>query len=68
MSYNQQSNPFGAAQSATGQGCAETSQGCIRKSSNGSFYILNNKKGGTWRSGFASTEDAKKQIAAIHAN
>lgn len=66
MSYNQQSNPFGAAQSATGQGCAETSQGCIRKSSNGSFYILNNKKGGTWRSGFKTRDEAVKQLAAIH--
>jgi hypothetical protein len=57
MSYNQQSNPFGAAQSATGQGCSETSQGCIRKSSNGSFYILNIK----------TRDEAVKQLAAIHA-
>ena len=54
---------------AEGKGCAESEggSGCIKKRGSG-WVILNNKKGGTWRSGFASSEDAKKQIAAIHAN
>ena len=59
-------NRIGAAKA--GKGCADTDEGCVRSASDGTYYILNNKKGGTWRSGFASSEDAKKQIAAIHVN
>ena len=30
--------------------------------------ILNNKKGGVWKSGFSSAEEAKKMLSAYHAN
>jgi|TARA_R110001592_G_scaffold92112_1_gene268899 hypothetical protein len=67
MSYSQPNSPFlGPAKS--GKGCADTDQGCIRASGDGTYYILNNKKGGIWRDGFASRDAAKKQIAAIHSN
>ena len=67
MSYSQPNSPFlGPAKS--GKGCADTDQGCIRSSGDGTYYILNNKKGGTWRSGFASKKAAKDQLAAIHSN
>ena len=50
-----------------GKGCADTSQGCIRKDGNG-FKILNNKKGGVWRSGYATRQEAVDQLKAMHAN
>ena len=50
-----------------GKGCADTDKGCIR-GSNGSFYILNNKKGGIWRKSFASRKAALSNIKALHAN
>jgi hypothetical protein len=50
-----------------GKGCADTSQGCIRKDGSG-FKILNNKKGGTWRSGYATRKEALNQLKAMHAN
>ena len=30
----------------SGKGCADTPEGCIRKAQKGTYYILNNKKGG----------------------
>jgi Ser-tRNA(Ala) deacylase AlaX len=51
----------------TGIGCAETDKGCIRKNGN-TYKILNNKKGGTWRSGFTSRAKALDQIKGLHAN
>ncbi len=51
----------------SGKGCADTEKGCIR-GSNGSFYILNNKKGGIWRKGFASRKAALSNIKALHVN
>ena len=59
-------SPF-MKKSPINKGCADTDEGCIRSASDGTYYILNNRKGGTWRSGFASKEKAAKQIAAIHA-
>tara|TARA_R110002060_G_scaffold51466_2_gene62444 strand:- start:318 stop:602 length:285 start_codon:yes stop_codon:yes gene_type:complete len=49
----------------SGKGCADTSEGCIRKGQEG-YYILNNKKGGTWRDGFDSRSAAVDQLKAIH--
>ena len=41
MSYSQPNSPFlGPAKS--GKGCADTDQGCIRASGDGTYYILNN--------------------------
>jgi len=56
----------------SGKGCADTDKGCVR-GSNGSFYILsfyilNNKKGGIWRKGFASRKAALNNIKALHAS
>jgi|TARA_R110000796_G_scaffold69781_2_gene158848 hypothetical protein len=50
-----------------GKGCADTPEGCIRKGQGG-YYILNNKKGGTWRDGFDSRSAAVDQLKAIHSN
>ena len=55
------------SESEMGKGCADTSQGCIRKDGSG-FKILNNKKGGTWRSGYATRKEALNQLKAMHAN
>ena len=52
----------------SGKGCADTSEGCIRKGQKGTYYILNNKKGGIWRKGFASRKAALSNIKALHAN
>tara|TARA_R110001583_G_scaffold44486_3_gene141111 strand:- start:38 stop:244 length:207 start_codon:yes stop_codon:yes gene_type:complete len=52
----------------SGKGCADTPEGCIRKGQKGTYYILNNKKGGTWREGFTSRSAAVDQIKAIHSN
>tara|TARA_R100001163_G_C5017816_1_gene161562 strand:- start:154 stop:351 length:198 start_codon:yes stop_codon:yes gene_type:complete len=53
--------------SKMGKGCADTAQGCIRKDGKG-FKILNNKKGGVWRSGYATRKEALDQLKAMHAN
>lgn len=52
-----------------GKGCAESEggSGCIKKRGN-EWIILNNKKGGVWRDGFKSEEDAKDALDAFHAN
>ena len=52
-----------------GKGCAksEGGSGCVVKRG-GEYVILNNKKGGIWRSGFASRSAADKVLAAYHAN
>ena len=65
MGYTQFSSPFLKA----GKGCAESEvgSGCIKKRG-GEYIILNNKKGGVWRSGFKSESEAKKALAAYHAN
>ncbi len=65
MSYVQFGSPFLQA----GKGCAESEggSGCIKKRGN-EYVILNNKKGGVWRSGFKSEAEAKKALAAYHAN
>ena len=65
MSYIQLGSPFLKA----GKGCAESEggSGCIKKRGN-QYVILNNKKGGIWRDGFASEAEAKKALSAYHAN
>ena len=65
MSYVQFGSPFLQA----GKGCAESEggSGCIKKRGN-EYVIFNNKKGGVWRSGFKSEAEAKKALAAYHAN
>lgn len=65
MGYTQYGSPF----LQTGKGCAESEggSGCIKKQG-GKYVILNNKKGGVWRSGFSSEAEAKKVLAAYHAN
>ena len=65
MGYVQYSSPFLKA----GKGCAESEggSGCIVKRG-GEYVILNNKKGGVWRDGFASRAEAEKALAAYHAN
>jgi hypothetical protein len=65
MGYIQYSSPFLKA----GKGCAESEggSGCVVKRGN-EYVILNNKRGGVWRSGFSSEADAKKALAAYHAN
>ena len=52
-----------------GKGCAksEGGSGCVVKRGD-EYVILNNKKGGVWRSGFASRSAADKVLAAYHAN
>ena len=63
--YTQYNSPFFKA----GKGCAksEGGSGCIVKRGD-KFVILNNKKGGVWRDGFASRAEAEKALAAYHAN
>ena len=63
--YTQYNSPFFKA----GKGCAksEGGSGCIVKRGN-EYIILNNKKGGVWRKGYASKEAAEKSLAAYHAN
>ena len=58
------------------QGCADTDNGCVKKSSGGdeeygpagTWYILNNKKGGVWKKGFKSKQSAKDSLEAMHAS
>ncbi len=63
--YTQFKSPF----SKTGKGCAESEggSGCIKRRGN-EYIILNNKKGGVWRSGFTPEAEAKKALSAYHAN
>ena len=49
------------------QGCAERESGCIKKDKDGTWYILNNKKGGIWKKGFKSKQSAKDSLSAMHA-
>ena len=49
------------------QGCADREDGCIRQDKDGTWYILNNKKGGVWRKGFKSKKSAKDSLSAMHA-
>lgn len=60
-------NRLGAAKA--GKGCAksEGGDGCVVKRGN-EYVILNNKKGGVWKSGFSSAAEAEKMLAAYHAN
>jgi hypothetical protein len=55
-------NRLGAAKA--GKGCAESEggSGCVVK--RGDKYV----KGGVWKSGFSSAEEAKKMLSAYHAN
>jgi len=50
------------------QGCADREDGCVRQAEDGSWYILNNKKGGIWREGFKSRESAEAvlRVPAVH--
>jgi hypothetical protein len=50
----------------TEQGCADTDDGCVREDDDGTWYILNNKKGGVWRKGFESKKSAKDSLEAMH--
>ena len=54
---------------AAGEGCAksEGGSGCV-KERGGEWVILNNKKGGIWRSGFSSKAAANDNLAGYHAN
>jgi len=49
------------------QGCADREDGCIRQDKDGSWYILNNKKGGVWKKGYKSKQSAKDSLSAMHA-
>ncbi len=49
------------------QGCADREGGCVRKDKDGSWYILDNKKGGVWKRGFKSKQSAKDSLSAMHA-
>jgi hypothetical protein len=49
------------------QGCADREGGCVRKDKDGTWYILNNKKGGVWKRGYKSEQSAKDSLAAMHA-
>jgi hypothetical protein len=49
------------------QGCADRQDGCVRKDKDGTWYILNNKKGGIWKRGFKSEQSAKDSLSAMHA-
>ena len=49
------------------QGCADREDGCVRRDKDGTWYILNNKKGGVWKKGFESEKSAKDSLAAMHA-
>ena len=50
------------AEKKRGKGCADTPKGCTRRSSDGTWYILNNKKGGMWRKGFKTKKKALAQL------
>ena len=59
------------------QGCGDTEEGCVRQSTgsdpdtygpDGSWYILNNKKGGVWKKGFETKQSAKDSIQAMHSS
>jgi len=50
----------------TEQGCADDTDGCVREDDDGTWYILNNKKGGVWRKGFKSKKSAKDSLEAMH--
>lgn len=50
----------------TEQDCADTDDGCVREDDDGTWYILNNKKGGVWRKGFESKQSAKDSLEAMH--
>jgi len=50
----------------TEQGCADDTDGCVREDDDGTWYILNNKKGGVWRKGFESKKSAKDSLEAMH--
>ena len=60
---------FMCAKAKAGKGCAESEggSGCVVKRGD-KYVILNNKKGGVWKSGFSSAEEAKKMLSAYHAN
>ncbi len=49
------------------QGCTDRQDGCVRKDKDGTWYILNNKKGGIWKRGFKSEQSAKDSLSAMHA-
>lgn len=49
------------------QGCADRDDGCVRQDKDGTWYILNNKKGGVWKKGFKSKKSAKESLSAMHA-
>ena len=55
------------------QGCADTDEGCVKQSNGGEYgpagtwYILNNKKGGVWKKGFKTKQSAKDSLGAMHA-
>ena len=49
-----------------GKGCAETEEKCIRQSSDGTWYILNNQKGGKWREGFGTKKEAQEALRGFH--
>jgi len=50
----------------TEQDCADDTDGCVREDDDGTWYILNNKKGGVWRKGFESKKSAKDSLEAMH--
>jgi len=58
------------------QGCGDREEGCVKKSNGsdpdtygpkGTWYILNNKKGGVFRKGFDTEQSAKDSLEAMHA-
>ena len=49
-----------------GKGCADTTNGCIRKRKEG-WVILNNKKGGVWRT-CKSHDHCEEILDAFHAS
>ena len=51
------------AEKKRGKDCADTPKGCTRRSSDGTWYILNNKKGGVWKSGFKTRKKALAQLS-----
>ena len=60
-------NRLGAAKAGKGFAESEGGSGCVVKRGD-KYVILNNKKGGVWKSGFSSAEEAKKMLSAYHAN
>jgi len=50
------------------QGCAETEAGCVREDEDGTWYILDNKKGGVWRKGFKTKKSALSvlKVPGVH--